>query len=104
MDYKEFDRRSRALGAAATRRLFGRGLAGGGIGALAGALGIFDVNAKQKRGKKKNKKRRGQGTKSVPTSPPPPGSVLTYQCPGPKNFLVSIDGNTRFAQTFTAER
>jgi hypothetical protein len=41
---------------------------------------------------------------SGPTGPTPPGAVLTYQCPGPKNSGVSGDGAIRFAQTFTAER
>src|SRR5215217_7495117 len=34
----------------------------------------------------------------------PSGSLLTYQCSGPKNSLVVGDGSIRFAQTFTAER
>ena len=57
MDHNRFDALTRALGAAASRRDFGRALAGGGLGTLFGsAFGTLDADAKKKRDKKKSKK------------------------------------------------
>ena len=57
MDHDRFDGLTRSLGAAASRRGFGRALAGGGLGTLLGsAFGSLAVDAKQKRHTKKKKK------------------------------------------------
>ena len=56
MDQNRFDGLTRALGAAASRRTLGRALAGGGLSALFGsAFGTLNVDAKNKRDKKKKK-------------------------------------------------
>jgi hypothetical protein len=101
MDQHDFDRLSRSLGTDTTRRKFGRILTGGGLGTLTSALTLVDADARAKHGRKKKKKRRRD---VGPPVTPPPGTLLTYQCPGPKNSTVSGNGDYRFAQTFVAER
>ena len=52
MDHDHFDAITRSLGAAASRRSFGRVLAGGGLGALlSSAFGALAVDAKQRKKK-----------------------------------------------------
>jgi hypothetical protein len=51
----------------------------------------------------KGHKKHGDTVGPCPSAPPP-GAVLTYQCPGPKTNSLSGDGANRFAQTFIAER
>jgi hypothetical protein len=107
VDQPRFDVLTRALSSLPSRRDLLGGFAGG-LAFVSWTLGITNIEAKKKRGKKK-KKRRGQTAPPAspppgPTSPPPPETVLTYQCPGPKNSLVAGNGDIRFAQTFVAER
>jgi len=106
MDHDPFDALTRSLGAAASRRSLGRVLVGGGLAALLGsAFGALDVDAKKKAHKKKHKKRRGQSLPQLPTSPPAPLPVLTYQCAAPKTaFLSGAGGTDRLALTFIAAR
>ena len=57
MDHDRFDGARSLSRATASRRDFGRALAGGGLGALFGsAFGALDADAKKKRDKKKGKK------------------------------------------------
>ena len=57
MDHDRFVGLTRSPGATASRRDFGRALAGGALGALFGsAFGALDADAKKKRDKKKDKK------------------------------------------------
>lgn len=70
MDHTHFDAFTRSVGTA-SRRKFGRALAGGGLGALLGsAFGALDVEAKKKRHKKKGKKR--TDTQQTPPAGAPP--------------------------------
>jgi len=106
MDHERLDIIARSLGAAGSRRGLGRAIAGGGLGALFGsAFGALDADAKKKAHKKKHKKRRGQSLPQLPTSPPAPLPVLTYQCAAPKTgFLSGAGGTDRLALTFIAAR
>jgi hypothetical protein len=52
----------------------------------------------------KGHKKHGDTAGACPSAPATPGSISTYQCPGPKTDSLSSDGANRFAQTFTAER
>src|SRR5688572_22682324 len=62
MDHDRFDGLTRSLGGAASRRGFGRALAGGGLGALLGsAFGALDADAKKKGRKKKRRRSTQQG-------------------------------------------
>ena len=72
MDHTHFDAITRSFGTASRRNL-GRGLVGGGLGALLGsAFGALDVDAKKKRHKKKRKKRK-HTQQNLPVSTVPPG-------------------------------
>jgi hypothetical protein len=125
-----FDTVLRSLSQTPSRRNALRLLAGSALGGLltreaGGALakkgGKGKHKGKNEKGKKvtlchngqtitvsksaaKGHKKHGDTAGPCPSEPTPPGSVLTYQCPGPKNSGVSGSGTERFAQTFTAER
>ncbi len=127
MDQTSFNAVTRTANTLPSRRNALRLLAGSTFGGLL-TLGIRDALAKKGgngngKGKKRKKIkicRQGQtitvsksalkghknhgDTVGPCTSPPPPGGVLTYQCPGPKTDSLSSDGANRFAQTFIAER
>jgi hypothetical protein len=53
----------------------------------------------------KGHKKHGDTAGPCASAPPPPGAVLTYQCPGPKTAsYIAGTGTNRFAQTFIVER
>jgi len=104
VDQTRFKIVTRSLISRPSRRDILRALAGAGLGL--GAMRFSDaVAAKNKKRKKKRKKRRGQSLPQLPTSPPAPGPVLTYQCAAPKTgFLGGAGGTDRLALTFIAAR
>jgi hypothetical protein len=121
-----FDTVLRSLSQTPSRRNTLRLLGGSALGGLL-MLGMGRTEAKKSgRGKGQNKKGKkvtlchngqtiivsrsaGKGHKKHgdtvgPCQVAPSESLQTYQCSGPKNSLVSFNGDVRFAQTFTAER
>jgi hypothetical protein len=102
VDQNRFDALLGVVANLPSRRDVLRSITGAGIGL--GTLGLPGIVDAKKQSKKKHKKRKRRNRNPAVDTPTLPGSVLTYQCPGPKNDDISGDGADRFAQTFTADR
>jgi hypothetical protein len=114
MDAERFDAITKALITGFSRRSAMRLLASSALGLLGGSAApeaaahdplkkcrkIKD-KAKRKKCLKKAKKHNATHTTPAPPASEPAAPRLVYQCPGPFSDSVAVEGNKRFAQTFT---